>query len=78
LIPEGVKGVRASVKCQAPSGRRIAIRISSPGVCSIRTYWSHRQNKKEDILNFGPVEPKRESPNGAISAAGWSPCRTVP
>jgi hypothetical protein len=28
LTPEGVKGVRESVKCQAPSGRRTAIRIS--------------------------------------------------
>ena len=32
--PTGVKGVRESVKCHAPSGRRIAMRMSSPGLCS--------------------------------------------
>lgn len=34
LTPIGVKGVRESAKCQAPSGLRNAIRISSPGLCS--------------------------------------------
>ena len=32
--PTGVKGVRESVKCHAPSGRRMAMRMSSPGLCS--------------------------------------------
>jgi len=35
LTPTGVNGVRESAKCQAPSGRRTAIRMSSPGLCSI-------------------------------------------
>ena len=32
--PEGVNGVLESAKCHAPSGRRMAIRMSEPGVCS--------------------------------------------
>lgn len=34
LTPIGVKGVRESAKCQAPSGLRNAMRMSSPGLCS--------------------------------------------
>lgn len=32
FTPAGVKGVSESPKCQAPSGRRKAIRMFSPGV----------------------------------------------
>jgi hypothetical protein len=41
--PAGVKGVRESVKCHAPSGRRMAMRMSSPGLCS--------ENQKKKISN---------------------------
>ena len=43
--PEGVKGVRESVKCHAPSGRRMAIRMSSPGLCS------ESQTKNKSVTN---------------------------
>lgn len=56
--PAGVKGVRESVKCHAPSGRRIAMRMSSPGLCL---------NLGKFAPEFGPIEP-----NGVMFAAGWS------
>lgn len=37
--PAGVKGVRGSAKSHAPSGRRRAMRISSPGRWPTRRWW---------------------------------------
>lgn len=64
VTPAGVKGVRESAKCQAPSGRRIAMRMSSPGLCLYR----------------GPFDPEcgPPAPNGVICVAGWSLWINVP
>ena len=43
--PMGVKGVRESVKCHAPSGRRMAMRMSSPGLCSEKA----KEKKKKKV-----------------------------
>ena len=43
--PAGVKGVRESVKCHAPSGRRMAMRMSSPGLCSEKP----KKKRKEKV-----------------------------
>jgi len=56
LTPAGVNGVRESVKCHAPSGRRIAMRMSSPGLYLKRGTLPPA---------FGPT-----APNGVMLAAG--------
>ena len=45
-MPEGVNGVPESAKCHAPSGRRMAMRMSEPGVCSVG--WTKLVSKSQE------------------------------
>lgn len=79
--PEGVNGVRESAKCHAPSGRRIAMRMSCPGVCAAPSCQQKIKNKITiHLQNRGTLPPicAPTAPKGVIWAAGWSWCITVP
>lgn len=70
--PDGVKGALGSWKSHTPSGRRDAMRMFAPGVCTINHNGMVRETleskEKANSPNRGPSPPGE--PNGVMRAAG--------